>query len=206
MRKHFTLLLVIFLFVTQALDAQLDMVFFSNFSAASNKSVNHLTWTIERNQIISTFDIERSTNGQDFKTVAVLAATTKLNAETYTFSDTVRSPDKIMYRLKVMSKSQYSLYSKIIIVKPEVVLDYNIKIIGNPVRDQLAFMYNSSNAQQADIRIYNLSGKVVFNRKQVSSTGLNIISIPLTSGLLPGIYSIEINNGTVTQRVKFVKQ
>lgn len=206
MKKFFTLLLISFSIATQPLIAQLDMAFISEFSSISNNSVNRLSWTISKNHGVKSFGVERSTNGIDFKTVAVLKATEKFNSESYIYSDTMSSPDIIMYRLRIVSKTQYVFYSRIVLVKSKMPLNYGIKIIGNPVKDQLSFNYNSKNVQQADIKIYNLWGKVVFNQKISCFTGNNFITIPLNSGFTPGMYVIEMNNGILSQTEKFIKQ
>src|SRR5688572_23879622 len=95
MKKYFTLFVIIMSTASQPLKAQLDMVFVSNFSNTSNNSANRLTWTIAKNHGIISFDVERSTNGKDFRTVAVLKATEKYNTESYVHTDTMTSPDKI---------------------------------------------------------------------------------------------------------------
>ena len=206
MKKYFTLLLIGFSIASQPLIAQLDMAFISDFGSISNNSVNRLSWTVSKNHGVKSFDVERSTNGKDFKTVAVLNATEKFNTESYIYSDTLTSRDIIMYRLKVLSKTQHVFYSKMVLVKSKLPLNYDIKIIGNPLKDVLSFNYNSKNVQQADIKIYNLFGKVVFSQKISSITGNNLISIPLNSGFAPGMYVIEMYNGLVSQTEKFIKQ
>jgi len=206
MKKYFTLLLITFSIATQPLNAQLDMAFISDFSITSNNSVNRLSWTIEKNQGVGSFDVERSTNGKDFKTVAVLLATEKLNTESYIYSDTTTSLDMVMYRLKILSKTQHAFYSRVVLVKSKMIASYSIKVIGNPVKDKLSFNYNSKNAQQADIKVYSLCGKVIFSQKITSSSGNNLITIPLNSDFAPGMYVLEMNNGILSQTAKFIKQ
>jgi len=206
MKKYFTLLLITFLIATQSLKAQLDMAFISNFSVTSDSPVNRLTWTAAKNHGVNSFTVERSTNGIDFKTVAILKATEKFNSETYIYPDTITSRDIMMYRLKIVSKTQFIFYSRMVFVKSKIPSTHTIQIIGNPVKDQLSFNYNSKNIQQADVKIYNLYGKVVFRQKIGCSTGINLVTIPLNSSFAPGMYVIEMNNGILSQTVKFIKQ
>ena len=191
---------------TQPLEAQLDMAFISDFSSISNNAVNRLSWSVSKNHGVKNFYVERSTNGIDFKTVAVLKATEKFNTESYQYSDTITSGDLTMYRLKVVSKTQYVFYSRIVLVKSKLPSTYGIKIIGNPVKDQLSFNYNPKNVQQAYVRIYDLWGKAVLNQKISCFTGNNFITIPLNSDFTPGMYVMEITNGITSQTEKFIKQ
>jgi hypothetical protein len=207
MKRIFTLLLISFSIATQSLNAQLDLAFVSNFSGNSTNSANRLTWTIASNQSISSFEVERSTNGKDFKTIAVLTTTEAFNTENYTYSDTAISADKIMYRLRVLIKrSQNDFYSRIILVQSKMKLNNNTMIIENPVKDKLSFNYNSAEVQQVDIKIYSLTGKILGNQKINSFKGNNLITIPLGSGFAPGIYVLEINTDILKQTLKFVKQ
>ena len=207
MKKIIPLLLISFSIITQSLNAQLDLAFVSNFSGNSTNSSNRLSWTIASNQSVSSFEVEKSTNGKDFKSIAVLAVTEKFNTENYTYADTAISADKIMYRLRVLIRgSQNDFYSRIILVRSKTSLDDNIKIMENPVRDKLYFNYNSTKVQATDVKVYSLTGKILINQKINSFKGNNLITIPLSSGLTPGIYVLEINTGIVNQTVKFVKQ
>jgi len=206
-KKIIPLLLISFSIITQSLNAQLDLAFVSNFSGNSTNSSNRLSWTIASNQSVSSFEVEKSTNGKDFKSIAVLAVTEKFNTENYTYADTAISADKIMYRLRVLIRgSQNDFYSRIILVKSKTSLDDNIKIMENPVRDKLYFNYNSTKVQEADIKVYSLTGKILVNQKISSFKGNNLITIPLSSGLAPGMYVLEINTDRLNQTAKFVKQ
>lgn len=207
MKKVITLLSISFCIASQTLNAQLDLAFVSNFSGNCTNSNTRLTWTIASNQSISGFEIEKSTNGEDFKTIAVVVATEKFNTENYTYADTAISADKIMYRLRVLIKrSQHDFYSRIILVKSKMNLDGNIRIMENPVRDRLFFNYNSEKAQEAGIKIYSLTGKILIDQKISSFKGNNLITIPLNTGLPIGMYILEFNTDIKSQTVKFVKQ
>ena len=192
--------------INQSLKAQLDMAFISSFSVNSTSSINRLDWTVGNNQGAKSFWIERCTNGKDFKTIAVLLATEKLSTESYRYADTITSQDKIMYRLRILSKNQHTFYSKIVITQSKITPNYNIKILGNPVTDQLSFNYYSKGVEQADIKIYNLCGKIVLDQKINSFRGNNLITIQVNSAFTPGMYIMKMNNGISTQTVKFVKQ
>ena len=207
MKKIITLLLIAVSITTQSLNAQLDLAFVSNFSGNSTTSCNHLSWTIASNQSISSFEIEKSTNGKDFKTIAVLIATEKFNTENYTYADTAIGADKIMYRLRVLiRRSQNDFYSRIIFVQSKMKPDDNMRIIGNPVSDKLSFNYNSTEVRQATIKIYSLTGNILVNQKINSFKGNNLITIPLNSRFVSGMYVLEINTDILSQTLNFVKQ
>lgn len=164
-----------------------------------------LNWTVADNEIANNFEVERSTNGKDFNTVAVVMASEKIGTENYMYYETVSSTDKIMYRLKMTDKSNEVNYSKILIFGTKTIAG-NIKIIGNPVTDKLTFSYSSSSNQQVSLKVYDMSGKMVVNNKMNSLDGNNIISLPLNSTFKPGMYVVEVTDGTDRQSTKFIKQ
>src|SRR6187200_972569 len=197
MKKIVTVLLITI--VTHSLNAQLDLAFISNFSANSTNSNNRLNWVIENNRAANGFEIEKSTDGKNFKVIAVLIATEKFGTESYTYADTAIGADKIMYRLRILIKNQHDFYSRIILVRSKVTPDNNIRLMGNPVKDKLFFNYSSTKVQQTDIKIYSFTGKILLTGDISSFKGNNLITIPLGSDFAPGMYVLEINNDFVSQ-------
>ena len=165
-----------------------------------------LNWTIADNEIANNFEIERSFNGRDFTSVAEVFATEKMGTENYMYYETINNNDKVMYRLKMIDKNHEVNYSKILIFQLKSTITNNIKIIGNPVNDKLTFSYTSSATQLVGVKVYDMSGRVVLNNKVNSLEGSNVISLPLNSTFKPGMYVVEVNNGTALQSSKFVKQ
>jgi len=206
MKKFITLLLITFSITTQSLNAQLDLAFISNFNAASTNCCNRLNWTIENNRAVNSFEVERSTNGKDFKIISVLLATEKFSIENYTYTDTAIHTDTIMYRLRILTKTQHDFYSRIILVRSKMIPDNNLRIMGNPIWDKLFLNFSSTKAQQADIKIYSLTGKILINQQISFFKGNNLITIPLSSDFAPGMYVLEISNDIINQTTKFVKQ
>ena len=206
MKKFFILLLTTFSIATPSLNAQLDLAFISNFNAAPTNSCNRLNWTIENNRAVNSFEVERSTNGKDFKIISVLIATEKFSIENYIYADTAIHADTIMYRLRILTKTQHDFYSRIILVRSKITPDNNLRIMGNPVWDKLFLNFSSTKAQQADIKIYSLTGKILINQQISIFKGNNLMTIPLSSDFAPGMYVLEINNDIISQTAKFVKQ
>jgi hypothetical protein len=165
-----------------------------------------LNWTVADNEIANDFEIERSFNGRDFTTVGVVFASEKMGTENYMYYETTSGTDKVMYRLKMIDKNREVNYSRILIFQLKSTTTNNIKIIGNPVNDKLTFSYTSPAAQMVDVKVYDMSGRMVVNNKINSLEGNNVISLPLSSTFKAGMYVVEVNNGIELQSSKFVKQ
>jgi len=178
-----------------------------NFQGNMNKNNKvTLNWTVADNEIANSFEVERSTNGRDFTTVAVVFASEKMGTENYMFYETYTASEKIMYRLKMTDKNKEVNYSKILVFGTKTIVTNDIKIIGNPVNDKLTFSYTSTATQQVSIKVYDISGKTVLNNKMNSLDGNNLVSLPLSSTFTKGMYIVEVNDGAVIKTAKFIKQ
>ncbi|HET9745540.1 MAG TPA: T9SS type A sorting domain-containing protein [Chitinophagaceae bacterium] len=206
MKKYFSLCLLTLLIGIQQINGQLDMAFVANFSGSSDNSINRLAWTITNNKGANRFEIERCTDGKDFETIGILVATDKFGTESYTYSDTFAIPDKMMYRLKIVSKNHNTFYSRIVMLQTKIASDYSIKIMGNPAYDRLSFNYTSKRSDKAEVKIYDLCGNPVLYQKINSVKGNNFITIPLNSRFVPGLYIIEVNNAILCLTTSFIKQ
>ena len=77
------------------------------------------------------------------------------------------------------------------------------KFYPNPVRDLMNIEFGHD-LQGGDIRIYDLSGKLVYHRSFYSSRS-DVISIGLDN-LKNGTYILEISSGSLVERMLFLKQ
>jgi len=165
-----------------------------------------LNWIVADNEIANNFEVERSFNGRDFTTVGSVFASEKMGTENYVYYETTSGTDKVMYRLKMIDKNQKVDYSRVLIFQLKSSITNNIKIIGNPVNDKLTFNYTSPATQMIDVKVYDISGRIVLNNKVSGLEGSNVISLPLNSTFKAGMYVVEVNNGTELHSSKFVKQ
>lgn len=165
-----------------------------------------LNWTVADNETANSFEVQRSTNGKDFSTVAIVFASEKIGTEKYMYYETITNTDKVMYRLKMIDNGRDIDYSRILVFQTKSMLNNDIKIIGNPVTDKLTFSYSSEVTQSVDVKVYDLAGKKLLSQRINSFAGNNTVSLPLNSTFKPGMYVVEVFDGTDRQVAKFVKQ
>ena len=142
---------------------------------------------------------------RDFTTVGVVFASQKFGTESYIFYETANA-EKVMYRLRMIDKSHDIDYSRILIFQAKSLSTAAIKVIGNPVNDKLTFSYSSNATQVVDVRVYDITGKILMNQKVNSNEGTNMLSLSLNPTFKPGMYVVEVSNGSDCQVAKFVKQ
>jgi hypothetical protein len=161
---------------------------------------------VGNNEMINQFEVERSYDGKEFKTAALVFTSEKKGTEDYMFYETLNSFEKVMYRIKITSKSNEVSYSRILTFQNKITTNNNLKLMGNPVYDQLTLSYTANIDRMIDVRIYDMTGKVIMANKVNSYKGDNMISFSLASTMKPSIYTVEVNNGVETQTKKFIKQ
>jgi len=166
-----------------------------------------LQWKVSNNKIVDQFEVQRSFDGQDFKTIGLVFSSEKIDTENYMFYETISAFGKVMYRLKMIDKDGHINYSRTLVFQNKLTTaDNSIKVLGNPVRDQLTFSYTAFATRVIDIKVYDMSGRIVMTNKINSLEGNNMISFPLDSTFKPSMYVIEVINGTDVQKAKFIKQ
>jgi hypothetical protein len=122
------------------------------------------------------------------------------------FYETISGFEKVMYRLKMIDKNNNISYSKTLAFQNRAITTNTIKIFSNPVVDQLTFSYTAFASRIVDIKVFDMSGRVMMSNKVNSLEGNNMISFPLASTFKPSMYLLEVNNGSDIQTAKFVKQ
>jgi len=179
-----------------------------SFQGNINKSNRvSLQWKVASNETINQFEVERSYDGIEFKTIGIVFTNEKKGIEDYMFYETINSFDKVMYRLKMTDNRKAVSFSKILVFQTKLTTsNNNIKIIGNPLTDKLTFNYTANSSQVVDVKIYDMSGRIMMSNKITSLEGNNLISFPLASALKASMYLVEVNNGTEIQTAKFIKQ
>ena len=80
----------------------------------------------------------------------------------------------------------------------------NIYIYPNPTKQTLFINYESKNPHELNIHITDISGKEIQNYTSLSTIGNNQIKLE-TENYEAGIYFIELNDGTISKTIKFIK-
>jgi sporulation protein YlmC with PRC-barrel domain len=71
----------------------------------------------------------------------------------------------------------------------------DLNLFPVPANDHLNVTFNSVSEEQTSVQLLNMLGKQVYTYTSKSNGGLNEIQIDL-NGITPGIYFIEVINGS----------
>ena len=152
----------------------------------TDKGKHNLNWNIVADEPIKNIQLESSTDGNIFKTLAV----TTTSATNFSYMPFEQSD--LYYRLKVTSVTGQSIYSNTVVLKP--VGKAKAFSVATLVHDQL--MITAANKYQYSINDAN--GRLI--SKGSGSAGINIINI---SNQPKGLYIIQVfdNNTKQSERV-----
>ncbi len=90
-----------------------------SFNGTIQKNKVILEWTVDDNQTADKFEVEKSTDGTNYRTTALVFGTDKAEKGTYRFFDTAGG-QKMLYRIKLISKNNQTAYSSVIVINPVI--------------------------------------------------------------------------------------
>jgi hypothetical protein len=165
-----------------------------------------LNWTVTANENTANFIVERSINGSEFSAIALLLSTDKEDDENYSYHDRTRTDQHVSYRLRTIEKGGLTSYSQVLVFQPEITKTQSgITFYGNPVTNKLHFSFLSGAEQVCEIRVYDMSGNLMFSKKIRAIKGNNEFNTTLPATLKAGPYVVDINTAAERKTAKFVK-
>jgi hypothetical protein len=177
----------------------------NNFQGSKNKTNVQLQWTVGMNEIANTFEVERSNDGKNFATAALMFGTEKSGNETYSYNE-VNEDAKVYYRLKMVDKSDVQTYSKILVFNSNSKNTKTLDIIGNSVTDKLTVSFQADASNTSELRILDMNGKMIVKQSVKASKGNNLVSMSLPSAMMTGMYIATLTSENTNSSAKFIKQ
>ncbi|MBS1920111.1 MAG: hypothetical protein JST17_07645 [Bacteroidetes bacterium] len=99
---------------------KLDSIKLFNFQGIVNGNKIELQWMVHNNESINQFEIEKKTDGKNFKLAALVFGTDKMNTESYMFYEKA-SEKKAAYRIKIIENNGTVGYSGVIELNPNTI-------------------------------------------------------------------------------------
>ncbi|MBX2875866.1 MAG: T9SS type A sorting domain-containing protein [Saprospiraceae bacterium] len=160
------------------------------FRANLKESAVQLNWSTEIEINNAYFDIEHSTNGKDFKSIAYIeGAGTSTKALFYDFQHKTPVRGINYYRLKQTDFDESFSYSDIVSVEYNEGYQPTVKVFPNPVIDRFTITHNSEEAL-SQVQLISVLGQQLVGRWTQEQTSYN-----LPSSLAPGQYILRMRAG-----------
>jgi len=139
--------------------------------------------------------VERSTNGISF--VSIISLNARSNAgtrEEYVISDENPYPDISFYRIKAVEINGEVSYSPVVKIIRNTTADMKLQVYPNPVVNR-QFVIQLRNQQRGNylLKLFNNSGQEVYQTNWQFAGGSASRTIELPSGIIPGMYHVQLS-------------
>jgi len=170
------------------------------FTAVYFNNKVRLSWNTENETAMKGFDVERSTDGINYVSIATMQAKNAAGQNNYILFDNDPLAGFVYYRLKMKNRDGSFRYSNINTVNIKKADD--LRIIPNLVTDNVNVFHSRAMAG-AKIEVYAADGRRMLMLpvlKDASQTHVSAGNIPA------GVYHLVFVNNEKVEFVKFVKQ
>lgn len=180
----------------------------ASFAGTYHNLLATLNWETQNDMHLDKFEIERSTDGINYATVAVKFAIHDINNHAmYQFADDLSpfSEATFFYRLKMIDVDGKFGYSTIVVIHKEQEWNSRMRIIPDPVVSGHTFSteFSSKDNSMAYCRIVDFSGRTLYKQQNKVSPGKNSILMPVPVNLQTGVYMLQMSNQTTVETTKF---
>ena len=166
----------------------------SAFKAHSVRKGVELLWQTTSEIDNAGFEVERSENAKDFKTLAFIEGNgSSLEKQDYTFYDeNLVAGQLYYYRLKQIDFNGNFEYSEVITATVETSDKTAVKLTPNPIANGFTQLnYTTPNAGKLSLRVFDVAGKELLNRMSGVDAGTNNIDLDLST-FAKGIYFVKM--------------
>ncbi len=105
---------------------------------------------------------------------------------------------------KVLGVYVNKLSSNIVSPNMKINQPFNFSIIENPIHQSIKLMANITTDLKINMQVFDMSGKVVFEKEQITSKNKEITEFALPN-IKSGIYTIKLFSRNYTQFLRFIK-
>jgi len=167
-----------------------------NITAQLQNGTPQVSFTTLTEINTSIFEIEKSTNGSDFKTIAKLnAAGNSLLKQTYTYSDVTPGAAVVYYRVKATDKDGTITLSNVFTLRTSSSVS-KVSVFPNPVTNQINI--ETAAAGTYFVELFSNDGRKVASQKFQNATG--VMNLPLNrSAIVAGTYQLKVTQAENNQ-------
>ncbi len=164
-----------------------------------------IDWTSLNENNVAAYEVERSANASNFKTIGTLpAAANEAQSKDYILVDQKPLEASNYYRIKAIDKDGKIIYSKIALVTLSKTRT-GINVYPNPVTgSQVMVAFNNMQAGIYNVILYNNAGQKIIQKKIEHQAGTVSYSISLPAGIANGAYYISIQSDTIKEVEKLL--
>jgi len=181
---------------------------YKSYTVTKQATSDLVEWTTVSEENSKLFNVQRSANGQNFETIGTVnsqAINGNSNEElNYSFVDENPQVGHNYYMLEQVDFDNNTSYTKAI----DIIWGANgstVSIYPNPAKSILNIDLSAAKASQTEIKLVDMSGRVVKSVLTQSEKGLNHVTIDL-SDISVGIYGVQVFENNKLTHVSKVRK
>ncbi|MGB3091288.1 MAG: T9SS type A sorting domain-containing protein, partial [Chitinophagaceae bacterium] len=174
-----------------------------SFSGTSQLNYNQLTWTVEQEQSLSRYELERSTNGTEYMRVGTISSRNQTTQTVYSYNDNTTLFESY-YRLKIINLDGSYTYSSIVFIRrPFGKAEFSV--LGNPFQDNIILKYKLPKDQKIVANLFNSSGVLIKREDYAATAGEGVYTLTGLGSIPAGSYFLKIESGNDRQTIKLIR-
>jgi hypothetical protein len=188
-----------------SLDCVVLPIELTNFTGRYDGDDVILNWETQSETNNDYFTVERSIDGVNFEFVGIKDGAGNSNTTLhYEYIDKNPLEGSSYYRLKQTDTDGKHEYSSIVSinVKPKY---EDVIVYPNPVNGNGFLSFNSTVEEEQTLNIYDVAGRLVYQKKYMITSGGNKLSME-TTNLTQGMYFINLGDAKDGIKIKFIKE
>lgn len=131
-----------------------------DFKGYNNGGSNYLYWETANLLKTESMEVQRSANGNNFETIAVVGTD---NGTIFHYNDNSPYEGVNLYRLRFTGSDNKETFSQVVNINTKVESKWRMQFYPNPVNQQLHVTIMGSIDSNASIRVYDIAGHVLKN-------------------------------------------
>jgi hypothetical protein len=178
-----------------------------SFSGSVVSSRVELKWMVAENETGSYFEVEKSVDGRNFTSAAVVFITSKTGTDNYSFNEKTELTGTAYYRLRIVNKNGTTVQSKIVVLKNEKAVSggNSSLVVAQSSGASVTFNYKALKSGVYNVNVYSVNGARLFTTKLNLQEGKNATSLRVDGLASSGVYVLEVINGADRSITKFLK-
>ncbi len=177
----------------------------TGFNGKYSNGVSILDWQTSQEINSDHFELFKSNDGQDFKSIAIIkSAGFSSAAKNYSYQDNSPNTGKyVYYRLKQIDQNGKYTFSSI--VKLSIGVNAAAVVYPNPFVNDFTVSFSATKTATATLKLQNSTGQLMFLKTINVNKGNNSILINNLPSIKSGIYYMSVSNDELNFNSKLQK-
>lgn len=169
-------------------------------------SSNMLNWKVTCTSASINMEIERAADTRNFSSIGNISATQARCNQPFDFRDASPLAGYNYYRLKMIDIDGHVSYSPVVLINSQQKGFTVVGIYPSVVNSQASLSLSSSSNTQAEIRITDMSGRILQRTRNTIPAGSSLLNIDCST-LAAGYYNVTVTNAEgISNTLRFIKQ